>query len=102
MTETTEREVDEQKQYQHCVACGAPAVVTGILQTNTTYSANTSLCGDCYIPTGELDIPDSLASIVDDHTTELLTTPADEVFIKGEIAIIDHGPGEQSRVKIPE
>jgi len=101
-SENTKPDSDNDEQHPHCMACGAPAVVTGILQVGSAYTANAPLCEDCYVPTSELDVAEEQAEVVGGHTTELLTTPADEVFLRGETAIIDHGPGEQSRVRIPQ
>lgn len=90
----------EGESYPTC-ECGDPAVVRGLLVVNTRVYVNEPLCAGCFVPAGDLDLPENVSeSILDDHTTSLITSPADEVIRNGNDVLIEHGPGDVSRLTL--
>ncbi|MDR5657653.1 hypothetical protein RH831_10745 [Halodesulfurarchaeum sp. HSR-GB] len=93
------------EQYPTCELCDEPAVIRGYLQLNTRVHPNVPLCAGCYVPLDEIEakFPYGMdrADFAEEHPPEVITTPADHVMTQGEEVIIKHGPGEESRLRIP-
>ena len=91
----TAEEPTQQDRCPECKVCGEPAVVRAPFEANGQVHPNVPLCAECYKP------PDVLETESRTHTPELITTPADEVIANENMITIKHGPGKQSRLRIP-
>jgi hypothetical protein len=82
--------------------CGNAAVVSGVVVVNGRVYLNRPVCADCFIPADEIDFPDDVDEevILAEHEDSLITTPADEVLVVGDVTIIRHGSGKESRVRL--
>jgi hypothetical protein len=94
-------ESDSEAPYPQCeTGCGNPAVVRGLLVVNTRVYTNQPLCENAFIPADEIPLPRSVdrASLLETHSDTLITTPADDIIHMGDEIVIDHGPGEETRL----
>lgn len=103
MSEPTSNSTSGETSKRHtlCTCCGAQAVVRGIAIVNDKVSVNEPLCENCYTPFDELRLPSGCnrEKVAEKADPKLITTPADDVIVRGDVAIIRHGPGNESRIK---
>jgi hypothetical protein len=88
-----------------CSFCSQPAVVKAVAIVDNCIEPLTPLCADCHVPLTELTLPgdttaEDLMDIGGVYEPALMTTPADDVLYYGDEIVIDHGPGEQSRLTL--
>jgi hypothetical protein len=78
--------------------CGRPAVVRGIDVVEGEVVPDTPFCDECFTPASKVELPDGVdrEGVVDSDS--LIVTPADTVIQFDGETIIQHGPGEESRV----
>lgn len=80
--------------------CGSPAVVRGLDVDGDEVFSGVPFCSECFTPASEVELPDEADRqvVLSVHRDSLIVTPADTVVQSGEETVIQHGPGEESRV----
>lgn len=92
---------DSPEDYPVCSSgCGRSAVVRGIAVADGEVVSNTPFCSECFTPASEVELPDGIGRevAVAVHSDSPIVTPADTVIQSGEVTIVRHRPGEESRV----
>ena len=91
----------ESEPYPECSEeCGSPAVVRGLAVDGDEVFSGVPFCSECFTPASEVELPDEADRqvVLSVHQDSLIVTPADTVVQSGEETVIQHGPGEESRV----
>jgi hypothetical protein len=78
--------------------CGRPAVVRGIDTVEGEVVPDTPFCDECFTPASEVELPDGVDREDVVGSDSLIVTPADTVIQFDGETVIQHGPGEESRV----